>query len=130
MKKEDSILLTPWGNQVHFHARDNIQVVRILRLVSENEHPIVSFSALSLAVVDEAGFVLWSVDLSTYARSDSPQVAVIERDFAVWESLLIGVNRTGGGEKSAVPKNPEPLDFMIRLYYTTNPEVAYNEVLT
>ncbi|WP_138994289.1 hypothetical protein [Larkinella sp. C7] len=125
MSKEDSVLLTPWGDRVHFHARDNIQAVRIIRLVSENEQPFASDSALSLAVVDEAGLVLWREELSSFARPDSPQVAVIERDFAVWESLLIAVNRTGG--KSTIPEHQEPVDFLIRLYYTTNPERMLND---
>ncbi|RCR66997.1 hypothetical protein [Larkinella punicea] len=127
MSKEDSMLLTPWGDRVHFHARDNIQAVRIIRLVSENEQPFAYY--LTLAVVDEAGLVLWSEELSSFARPDKPQVAVIERDFAVWESLQISVNQTEGGE-AMVQSNREPVDFLIRLYYTTNPETPLNDAGT
>lgn len=121
------MLLTPWGDRVHFHARDNIQAVRIIRLVSENEQPFAYY--LTLAVVDEAGLVLWSEELSSFARPDKPQVAVIERDFAVWESLQISVNQTEGGE-AMVQSNREPVDFLIRLYYTTNPETPLNDAGT
>jgi hypothetical protein len=129
MSKEDRILLTPWGDRVHFHARDNIQAVRIIRLVSENERPLAYYATLTLAVVDEAGLVLWSEELSSFARPDKPQVAVVERDFAVWESLQIAINRPEGGE-ATVPENQEPVDFLIRLYYTINPETTLNDART
>lgn len=116
MKTEDNVLLTPTGHQVHLHARDGIRSVRIDRLVSENELTFAHYPALSLATYDESGFILWSDELHTYAHPDGLQEATINRTFAVWESLTIGIDAHG-----------EAFDFLIRVYYTINPEEPAND---
>lgn len=109
--KEDSVLLTPLGNRIHLHARDGIRSVRIERLVSENEMTFAHYPALSLAIIDEANLVLWSEELYTYTQPDTPNLATVDRRFAVWESLTMSVETHG-----------EAFDFSVRLYYTINPE--------
>ncbi|XAZ82154.1 hypothetical protein A6C57_27890 (plasmid) [Fibrella sp. ES10-3-2-2] len=116
MNTADNVLLTPTGHQVHLHARDGIRSVRIDRLASENELTFAHYPALSLAIYDESGFMLWSDELHTYARPDSPHEAIIDRTFAVWESLTIGIDEHGEG-----------FDFLIRVYYTINPEEPAND---
>lgn len=111
MKTEDNILLTPTGHQVRLHARDGIRSVRIDRLVSGNELTFAHYPSLSLATYDESGFMFWSEELHTYAHPDRAQEAMIDQTFAVWESLTIGIDAHG-----------ETLDFLIRVYYTINPD--------
>ncbi len=106
----NSILLTPEKNRFQLFKRDGISIVRIDRLVSENEMSFTHFPALSLAVFDDANLVLWSEELHTYVQADTPKEASIGRDFSVWDSLTIGINT-----------RQEPLDFCIRLYYINNP---------
>lgn len=108
----DTVLLTPENNRVHLHARDQIRAVRIDKLVSENELTVAHYPALTLVVLDEANLVLWSDELHpTAAHPDEPRQARVERTFAVWDSLTIGINT-----------HQEPFDFCIRLYYTLNPD--------
>ncbi|GAB2562251.1 hypothetical protein [Spirosoma aerophilum] len=111
MKKENHVLLTPTGNKVHLHARDDIRSVRVDRLVSENDLTFAHYPALSLAIVDEADLVLWSEELYPYALPETPSEAIIGRTFAVWESLTIEIDTHG-----------ESFDFSIRVYYTLNPD--------
>lgn len=111
MKTEDNVLLTPTGNQVHLHARDGIRSVRIDRLVSENELMFAYYPALSLAIHDESGFMLWSEELHTYPQPEKPQEASIGKTVAVWESLTISIDSHG-----------EAFDFLIRVYYILNPD--------
>lgn len=108
----DTVLLTPQNNWVHLHARDEIRAVRIEKLVWETELTVAHYPALTLAVIDEANLMLWSDELHPMvAHPDEPRLAIVERTFAVWDSLTIGINTL-----------QEPLDFCIRLYYTINPE--------
>lgn len=110
-KAMNSVLLTPENNRVHLHARDGIRSVRIDRLVSENELTFAHYPSLSLATYDEAGFLLWTEELYSYAHADRPQEAPVDQTFAVWESLTIGIDAHG-----------EAFDFLIRVYYTINPD--------
>lgn len=116
MQTDDNVLLTPTGHQVHLYARDGIRSVRIDRLVSENELTFAHYPALSLATYDESGFMLWGDELHTYASPDSPQEATICRTFSVWESLTIGIDTHGEG-----------FGFLIRVYYTINPDEPAND---
>lgn len=116
MKTEDNVLLTSAGRQVHLHARDGIRSVRIDRLVSETGLAFAHDSTLSLAVYDEAGFMLWSEELDIYSHSEDPQEAPVGQTFAVWESLTIGVDFTSG------PPISQFVDFQLRVYYTINPD--------
>jgi hypothetical protein len=111
LERIDSVLLTPTGNKVHLHARDNIRSVRVNRLISENELTFAHYPALSLSIADEAGLVLWSEEIYAYALPEKPDEALIESTFAVWESLTIGIETHG-----------EAFDFSIRVYYTVNPD--------
>lgn len=116
MERSDSVLLTPTGNKVHLHACDGIRSVRIDRLVSENELTFAHYPSLSLAICDESGFMLLSEELHTYAQPEKPKEARINRTFAVWESLTIGIDGHG-----------EAFDFLIRVYYTINPDEPAND---
>jgi|GEM_PF-5633911 len=123
MNRENNVLLTPTGHQVHLHARDGIRSVRIDRLVSENELTFAHYPSLSLTTYDESGFMLWSEELQTYAHLDRPQQAIIDQTFAVWESLTIGIDRDRNGRYvEAESTQGEAFDFLIRLYYTINPD--------
>lgn len=110
MERTDSVLLTPTGNKVHLHTRDDIRSVRVDRLVSENELTFAHYPALSLAIADEADLVLWNEELYAFAPPDKPDEAIVGRTFAVWESLTISIETHG-----------ESFDFAIRVYYTLNP---------
>ncbi|MEZ0487586.1 hypothetical protein [Fibrella aquatica] len=111
MERTDSVLLTPTGNKVHLHTRDAIRSVRVDHLVSENEFTFAHYPALSLSIADEAGLILWSEEVYAYTLSENPEIALIGRTFAVWESLTIGIETHG-----------EAFDFSIRVYYTLNPD--------
>lgn len=116
MKTEDNILLTPTGHQVHLHARDGIRSVRIDRLVLANDLTFAHDLTLSLAIYDEAGFMLWSEGLTTYFQSEDLKEAPVGQTFAVWESLTIGIDGTSG------PPSSQDFAFQIRVYYTINPD--------
>lgn len=116
MKTEDNVLLTQTGHQVHLHARDGIRSVCIDRLASETGLTFAHDSTLSLAIYDEAGFVLWSEKLENYSQSENPTEASVGQTFAVWESLTISIDRVGG------PSPSKAFEFQIRVYYTINPD--------
>ena len=111
----DSSLLTLENNRFHLHACDGIRAVRIDRLVAENDQPFTHDPGLSLNVTDEDNLVLWSEKLASFAQPDTPAVAYVGREFAVWESLTIGITRFD--ESTSSPKQ----DVLLRLYYTLNP---------
>lgn len=111
MERIDSVLLTPTGNKVHLHARDDSRSVQVNRLISENELTFAHYPVLSLSIADEAGLVLWSEGVYAYVFPEKPDEAQIESTFAVWESPPIGIETHG-----------EAVDFSIRVYYTLNPD--------
>ena len=85
----ESVLLTPENNRVHLHTRDDIRAVRIDRLVSENEMTFAHYPALALAIIDEANLALWNQELYTYTQPDTPNLATVDRTFAVWEKRAV-----------------------------------------
>lgn len=129
MSRQERVLLTPLGNRLHLHARDQIRAVQIDRLVSEVALPVAPDPSLALFVRDEADLVLWREDLSSFVRPGNPVEAIIGKTFAVWDQLTIGLQLvTQDGAADAVsPLVPESVDFRIQLYYTINPETTFSD---
>lgn len=129
MSRQERVLLTPLGNRLHLHARDQIHAVQIDRLVSEVALPVASYPSLALFVRDEADLVLWREDLSSFGQPGNPAEAIIGKTFAVWDQLTIGLQPVtqDGAADEVGPLVPESVDFRIQLYYTINPETTFTD---
>lgn len=110
----ESILLTPENNRFHLHNRDAIRAVRIDRFVLDGDRSFINYPVLSVVVIDETNLVLWEEAIHTFVSTERVNEAIVNRVFAVWDGLTIGVNYP------ATLLERENLS--IHLYYTINPE--------
>lgn len=112
----ESVLLTPVNNRLHLRAQDTIRTVRIDRVSLKNVSTTAIDYALELILLDEAAFQLWRYQVIIRVDGETEEELIIERTFAVWDSLTVELNGVGGGT------NPYSQNLRACMYYTINPD--------
>lgn len=112
----EPVLLTHTNTRLHLHARDNIRAVRIDRIIASHDRPVAAGLRFRLRVLDEAGLPLWHYDTFSYAQSDEPEERMIDRTFAVWDTLTIEL--TDADSQADLSQS----GVQVHLFYTVNPD--------